>query len=116
MSDERNRKREAPLSIRLRKGQRQEIRRRADLAGLSVTAYVLKCIFDLEPPRQSRRPSIEKELVAEVISELAKTRAALEESAQSSGDESEADETFETACKDLTEIRAAAFTALGRVP
>lgn len=113
---DRNGKREAPISYRPPKGLREEFYRRADRSGLSVSAFITKSIFDTDPPRQSRRPAVEKELLAQLLARAAKIHDELQTIAQSAGDDSATAEVVNAACQELAEIRAACFKALGRQP
>ncbi len=113
---DKNGKREAPISYCPPKTLREEFYRRADQSGLSVSAFITQSIFEADPPRQSRRPAVEKELLAQLLAEAAKIRHELSEIAFSSGDESATAEIVEAAYQELAEIRAACFKALGRQP
>lgn len=113
MPDEKDRKREAPISYRPPKKLREEFYRRAEQSGLSLSAFITKSVFEQDPPRRSRRPAVEAELLARLLAEAAKIRDALSD--VSSEDDNTA-EIVEAAYQELAEIRAACFKALGRLP
>jgi hypothetical protein len=107
-------KREAPISYRPPKELRAEFERRVNASGLSTSAFITKSVFGADPPRQSRRPSIEHQAVAQILGELARVRDQLHSIAIASGPESGV--LLEEAVRSLTEIRSACFKALGRKP
>ena len=114
MPAENDNKREAPISYRPPKELRAEFERRVNASGLSTSAFITKSVFGAEPPRQSRRPSIEHQAVAQILGELARVRDQLHTVAIASGPGSEV--LLEEAVRSLTEIRSACFKALGRKP
>jgi hypothetical protein len=110
-------KREAPISYRPPKELRAEFDERVLASGLSTSAFITKCVFGRDPPRRSRRPSIEHEAVAQILSRLAQVRDQLHALHAHLGAGGNADRTLiEEAVRPLTEIRALCFKALGRKP
>ena len=116
MPAESDSKREAPISYRAPKELRAEFERRVNASGLSTSAFITKSVFGADPPRQSRRPSIEQQAVAKIVADLARVRDQLQAVATASGQGGASGVTFEEAVRSLTEIRAACFQALGRKP
>ncbi len=114
MPAENDNKREAPISYRPPKELRAEFERRVNASGLSTSAFITKSVFGADPPRQSRRPSIEHQAVAQILGELARVRDRLDSVAIASGPASGV--LLEEAVRSLTEIRSACFKALGRKP
>ncbi len=114
MPDRKNTKREAPISYRPPKDLREEFRARVEKSGLSTGAFITKAIFAADPPRQSRRPSMEAELLARLLAQAAKIRDELHEISLSGSDDRGA--VIEAAFGELTEIRAALLKASGRQP
>lgn len=108
MTDETRHRREPPLSIRLPKGGRAEIARRAEQAGLSVNAYAAKALLDLQPPRRTRRPPAEVRAVVRLLPELAAIRDRLD--TLGGADTAVLEEVVAL----LTEIRNGIMAALGR--
>src|SRR5271170_6925036 len=85
MPAENDNKREAPISYRPPKELRAEFERRVNASGLSTSAFITKSVFGADPPRQSRRPSIEHQAVAQILGELARVRDQLHSIAVASG-------------------------------
>jgi len=111
MPDRTGKKRQSPISYRPPAALRQEFLRRAAASGLSLNAFITKAVLGVDPPRQSRRPSVNHELVARVLVELAALRDRL--NALEGGGEAAL---LEQAVTQLNEIRAACFQALERKP
>jgi hypothetical protein len=110
-------KREAPISYRPPKELRAEFDERVRASGLSTSAFITKSVFGRDPPRRSRRPSIEHEAVAQILAGLAQVRDQLHAINAHWGEGGDADWTLiEEAARPLTEIRALCFKALGRKP
>ncbi len=116
MPDKDDKKREAPISYRPPKGLRKEFHERVEKSGLSTSAFINKAVFNIEPPRQSRRPPVEKQLLASLLGEAAHIRDALHEIALAGRDEPANALLIEAAIDDLTEIRSALLKMLGRQP
>jgi hypothetical protein len=83
-------------------------------SGLSTSAFITKAWSGADPPRQSRRPSIEHQAVAQILGELARVRDRLDAIGAASWPGGAV--MLEEAVRSLTEIRAACFKALGRKP
>jgi hypothetical protein len=116
MSERDDTKREAPISYRPPKELRAEFERRVLASGLSTSAFLTKSVFGGDPPRQSRRPTVDHEAVAKILAALAQLRDelhALSLNARTGGANAAL---MEEAVRSLTEIRAACFKALGRRP
>ncbi len=116
MPAESDSKREAPISYRPPKELRAEFERRVNASGLSTSAFITKSVFGADPPRQSRRPSIDHQAVAKILAALAGVRDQLHAVATVPGQGGAGAVTVEEAVRSLTEIRAACFKALGRKP
>jgi hypothetical protein len=117
MPEQDDSKREAPISYRPPKELRVEFAQRVLASGLSTSAFITKCVFGRDPPRRSRRPSVEHEAVAQILSRLAQVRDQLHAIDAHLGEGSDADPALiEEAVRPLTEIRALCFKALGRKP
>lgn len=114
MTDRKNKKREAPISYRPPKGLREEFRLRVEKSGLSTGAFITKAVFATDPPRQSRRPGVEAELLARLLAQAAKIRDELHEISLTGIDDNAP--VIEAAFDELTEIRAALIKASGRKP
>src|SRR3954447_15403402 len=109
-------RRDAPISYRPPESVRAEFEQRVLDSGLSTSAFITKSVFGRDPPRRSRRPSVEHEAVAQILARLAQLRDELHAIAEARGQGSAQEGRFEEAVRSLAEIRAACFKALGRKP
>jgi hypothetical protein len=117
MPEQDDTKREAPISYRPPKELRPEFDERVRASGLSTSAFITQSVFGRDPPRRSRRPSIEHQDVAQILATLAQVRDELHVIAVRLGEGGDADWTvIEEAVLPLVEIRALCFKALGRKP
>jgi hypothetical protein len=117
MPEQDEKKRAAPISYRPPNELRAEFDERVLASGLSTSAFITKAVFGRDPPRRSRRPSIEHKDVAQILAGLAQLRDELHAINVRLGEGSDADWTvIEEAVRPLTEIRALCFKALGRKP
>ena len=116
MPEQDDSKREAPISYRPPKELRAEFHERVLASGLSTSAFITKSVFGRDPPRRSRRPSIEHEAVAQILAGLAQVRDELHVLDKHLGEGSVDRALIEDAVRSLTEIRALCFKALGRKP
>ena len=114
MPDRKKTKREAPISYRPPKGLRDEFHARVEKSGLSTSAFITKAVFATDPPRQSRRPSMEAELLAQLLAQAAKIRDELHQISLAGTDDNTP--VIEAAFDELTEIRAALIKSSGRAP
>jgi hypothetical protein len=117
MPEQDDSKREAPISYRPPKELRAEFEQRVLASGLSTSAFITKSVFGRDPPRRSRRPSIEHQDVAQILATLGQVRDRLNAIAVHLDEGDHVDLTvIEEAVRPLTEIRALCFKALGRKP
>ena len=117
MPEQDDSKREAPISYRPPKELRAEFDQRVLASGLSTSAFITKSVFGRDPPRRSRRPSIEHKDVAQILAALAKIRDELHAINGRLGEGGSTDwAQIEPAVLSLVEIRALCFKALGRKP
>lgn len=116
MTDKTGKKRDSPVSYRPPAELRDEFRRRVETSSLSANAYITKALFDLPTPRRARRPPVEKQLLAQLLARSAAIRDALDNAARVAGDESRAADALQTACEELTVIRAALLKLMERGP
>jgi hypothetical protein len=107
MTEKTDKKRDAPVSYRPPAKLRDEFYRRVEASGLPVNAYITKALFNLVTPRGTRRPPIEKEMLALLLARSAAIRDALDGVARVAGDEGRAADALQTACDELAVIRAA---------
>jgi hypothetical protein len=116
VADEERKKREPPVSYRPPADLRAEFERRVALSGLSACAFITRQIFNHEPPRRSRRPTVNHEAVAQLLGRLAEVRDGLNAVAKGSSASRPDTIVLEESLRQLIEIRAACFQALGRQP
>jgi hypothetical protein len=112
---ERDDKREAPISYRPPRELRAEFEQRVLASGLSTSAFT-KAWSSVDPPRRSRRPTVDHEAVARILAGLAQVRDALQGVAPNTAETGLNRAAIEQAARSLTEMRAACFKALGRKP
>lgn len=113
MMDRQDKKRDAPISIRVPKEHLDEFNRRVERSGLSRNAFVLKCVLDGVPARSVRSPRIEKQLLAKLLAKAAQIHGELQ---QLSASEQIDPAVVEQANTTLIEIRAAILLSLERKP
>ena len=111
-----NGKRPAPISYRPPVSLEDEFNSRVEKSGLSISAYITKCVFNQAPPRQSKRPAASQKLLAKLLGEATKIHEDLQAISSSTDLSAQNQSLFEDACKDLTEIRAAILKSMGRQP
>jgi hypothetical protein len=58
------------LTIRLTPGERSDIDQAAERAGLTAGSYARQTLLDAPPPRQVRRPPVERALLARLLGAL----------------------------------------------
>lgn len=115
MAERQKKSRSAPISYRPPVALEQEFHVRVEKSGLSVSGFITKAIFDQRPPRQSRRPVIERKLLARLLSEAAAIKDELQQIAIRDSDGS-LELSLERAVDELAQIRAALLKNLGRKP
>ncbi len=116
MSDKTPKKREAPISYRPPAELRDKFHSRVKQSGLSTCAYITKCCLNIDPPRQSRRPSIEEKLLGKLLAQSAAIRMNLDAIDSASHEMSETEVLLEQAVDELGQIRAALLKTMGRKP
>ncbi len=116
MTDKTDEKRDAPVSYRPPAKLRDEFYRRVEASGLPVNAYISKALFGLATPRGTRRPPVEKQLLAQLLARSAAIRDALDGAARATGDDGRATDALQTACDELAVIRAALMKMMERAP
>lgn len=115
MTEKKKETRPAPISYRPPAHLRDEFQARVEKSGLSVSAFLTKCVFGKLSPRQTRRPPLEKKLIAKLLGEAARIRDALHEISLR-GDCLENALLVEQAVEELTAIRTLLMKAMGRKP
>ena len=108
-----NKKRSAPISYRPPEGLRGELYARHLKSGLSMNAFITEAIFGRPMPRQTRRPPVEEVELVKLLALAASIRDELTSLQNTPQDHLEAERLL-SALDDLTVLRSAIFSALGR--
>ena len=116
MPDRDDKKREAPISYRPPSELRGEFRARVERSGLTTNAFLNKAVFNLDPPRQSRKASAAQIAMTHALPPAAEIRRAIERIEELAGDNPEISEEATAIRAALTVIRSAVFKANGRQP
>lgn len=105
------RERDIQLKARFNEAEATLVREQAARAGVSVAAVIRHAVLGQTPLRASRGPTIDQETAARLLAQLGQCASALRD-AGDAGDEAAID----AAHRDLADMRAALFEALGRQP
>ena len=88
MTEKTDKKRDAPVSYRPPAELRDEFRRRVETSGLSANAYITTAPSSTAAiPRGTRRPAVEKQMLAQLLGRSAAIRDALDNASRVAGDE-----------------------------
>lgn len=110
-----NRQRQITLKARFNEREAVLVKEQADAAGVSVAALIRYALLDQTPLRASRKPPVDRELAARLIAALGPLACAMRQAADAA-DPDHLSETVIAAQRDLAELRAVIFEALGREP
>ena len=108
-----NKKRSAPISYRPPEGLRGELYARHLKSGLSMNAFITEAIFGRPMPRQTRRAPVEEVELVKLLALAASIRDELASLQNTPQDHLEAERLL-GALDDLSVLRSAIFSALGR--
>ena len=109
--------RPSPFTVRLSPEQRAELERRADRAELSLGGYFIAAAFATPPPRQSRRPAANRELLAQILASFGRIGSNVNQLARVANAGSWPDSRLlKQACDDVRMIRDMLIRALGFTP
>jgi hypothetical protein len=109
--------RPSPFTVRLSPEQRAELEARADSAGLSIGGYFTSAVFATPPPRQSRRPSPDRQLLAQILAAFGHIGSNINQLARAANEGSWPDSRLlKQACDDVRMIRDMLIRALGFTP
>lgn len=114
MAGSETRKRVKTKSIRFTPDELAQVEAMAEKAGLTVGGWLRQAVLDAPPPRQSRRPVVEKELLALLLRHLGKIGSNVNQLARTanSGRTPDIDE-LRDACSAVIEARDMVMVALG---
>jgi hypothetical protein len=105
------------LTIRFSGEQRSAIEGDAERAGLSTGSYARQVLLGADPPRQVRRPIVERRELARLLGALGQVGNNVNQLARASNQGAEVDRTaLLGALSDLRAVRDAVLVALGRDP
>lgn len=110
-----SRQRRKMLSARFNDLEAAALRAMADAAGISVSSLIRRRVLGAPPPRASRRPTVSHELASRLLVELGRLQETLR-AGLARGDLSPSNPTVIAALRDLAELRAVCFAAMGRSP
>jgi hypothetical protein len=123
MTEKTGNRRDPPISYRPPAALREEFVRRVESSGLSVGAFITQAVFDRDPPRRTRRPPVEKRMLAQLLAQAAAIRGRLDEIAEAGPQDDNADggtdrerDGLTDALDDLAVIRAALMKMMERAP
>lgn len=103
------------LTIRLSPDERAAIDEAADRSGLTAGSYARRTILGAEPPRQVRRPPVERRELARILGQLGHIGSNLNQIARAANSGEQVDVIDLAAeMKALEVVRAAILHALGR--
>lgn len=109
------RARASHLTIRLTEAERAEIDAAAARGGLTAGSYARQVLLAAPPPRQVRRPPIERKELARLLGEFGHIGSNINQIARVLNGGGEADlEAIDTALVALVDMRDGLISALGR--
>lgn len=109
------RKRQITLKARFNDAEAAIVKARADAAGVPVAALIRSAALSMTPPRKSRTPPLDRKAAAQLLGQIGDLASALRD-ASGAADPAASGAVIEAAHRDLTEMRALLFLALGRRP
>lgn len=111
------RKRRHQVNVRFSETEHAELKQRADAIGVSVGAFIRMQTLDLTPPRASRVPPVNRQLVAQLLAQLGKVGSNVNQIARLMNSGKHPYEwQFKEAHAAILEMRDACMKALGREP
>jgi len=113
MSDRKDKKREAPLSIRVSAEEKKQLFANAEKAGMSLSAYMKKLTLKVDSPRQFRRVSLDHKALAKLSVPFAEFRDQLDRIEELGGEHGNTP-LMQEAVATLGEIRSLLMKASGR--
>jgi len=114
MSGSEKRQRGRLQAIRFNDAELAALHAAAERAGLTVGAYIRQTVLGAPPPRQSRRPPVEKEALARILAQVGKIGSNVNQLAHHANAGSIPDSTeLQDALLAVLEMRDALVRALG---
>lgn len=109
------RQRQTTLSARFNEQEAEAIRQMADRAGVPVASFIRAATLNRPLSPAVRRPTVSHEVAARLLGELGRVAETLR-SVAAAGQLDLADPRLAAALRDLAEMRAVCFLAMGRQP
>lgn len=109
------RQRRTTLTARFNETEAETIRQMADRAGMTVASFLRAAALNRSPGRATRRPTVNHETAARLLGNLGRIAEALRTAAEA-GQLHPAEPTVAAALRDIAEMRAVCFEAMGREP
>jgi hypothetical protein len=109
------RQRQKTLSARFNEQEAEAIRQLADRAGVPVASFIRSATLNRPLPAAARRPTVSQEVAARLLGELGRVAESLRAVA-AAGQLDLADPRLSAALRDLADMRAVCFQAMGRQP
>lgn len=109
------RQRPAILQARFTQAEAALIKQRAERAGTTVGSLIRSALLDGHPVRATKRPTVNHKAVARLLGELGQLAEAFRQAARAA-DQKQTHALIDAATRDLSELRAVCFEALGRDP
>lgn len=111
-----SRTRNLPYSIRFSRHEREQAAELAARSGMPLSTLIRRALFNTPLPRAARRPSVEKQLVAQLIAELGKIGGNINQAQKHINAGHPQWNVWQEAARALIEMRTACMEALGREP
>ena len=108
------RQRSLVITTRFSEQEAQTLRAMADKSGLTVGALIRHAVLNVDPPRASRRPSVELQAAARVLAALGKIGSNVNQLAHYAHLGRFQSNSIDMALRDLAELRIACLKALGQ--
>jgi hypothetical protein len=115
-SGSQNRKRRFKRSAALSEEEAAIFDAMADKAGVSVSSLIRCAVLNYPLARATRRPTINHQVAARLLGELAAVADAYRQAASAAPEPGKYDALLDAASRDLAELRLLWFQALGREP
>lgn len=109
------RQRPIMLAARFNDQEAEAIRRMADRAGVPVASFIRAATLNAPASRATRRPTANHQAVARLVGEIGRLAEALR-ALQATGAVAADDPRLVAAWRDIADLRAVCFEAMGRQP
>lgn len=114
MTEQTDKKRDSPISIRIPADRKAEFRHRVEQSGLSANAYINHAVFNAPIPRGARTPPVEKQMLAELLAHSGAIRDALDQALRLDGGNPDTAQAVKAGVAELEIIAAGVLKLLER--